>query len=131
VIERGQSFLIPSGPDDKKHLHFIVVGPCVFPDYGCQPHVLLVSVTTLYNEDYHDPACVLEAGEHPFVRHKSYIDYRKAMIQPVAHVEKMRDQGVWSEHGKCSPAVLEKIYNGIFVSPRVKRFVQEILKSLK
>ena len=128
MILQGQSFLIPSGPGDKKHQHFVVVEPRVLPGHGRRSHVLLAGVTTIYEGVHYDSACVLEPGDHPFIKHHSYIDYRNVRIVAVTHVETMRDKGVWIENDSCSRTLIERIFAGIFVSKHVKRFVQDALR---
>jgi hypothetical protein len=34
-------------------------------------------------DQWHDPACLLGEGDHPFLRHDSYVDYYRAVIEPV------------------------------------------------
>ena len=69
----GATLLIPSGPEhdpDRMHLFVVLTNPFDDRGDGVQ-RVLLVSLSTVHDHKNHDPACVLEAGEHRFVKHES------------------------------------------------------------
>jgi hypothetical protein len=86
MIRPGQTFLVPSGPRGN-HLFIVALGPMVLPQYGRQPHFVLVSATTIYDGIPHDDACLLRPGDHPFILHDSYIFYQQTRLEPVEHVE--------------------------------------------
>jgi len=78
------TLLIPSGADGY-HLFITVNEKC---DEGQH---LLINVTSLRDGAKYDDTCILEAGEHPFIKHKSYVVYRMAFIKPAASISKMVD----------------------------------------
>lgn len=67
LCKEGSSLLVPSSPSGL-HLFVIALGPLVLDDYGSVPQVLMVSATTLREGLPHDDACILEAGDHPFIQ---------------------------------------------------------------
>ena len=70
---------MPSGTyhdPDRRHLFVI----CTDPD--ADGKVLLVSITSWTN-DLCDATCVLDAGCHEFIKHKSWAYYRKPRIELV------------------------------------------------
>lgn len=124
---QGSCLLVPSGPGEFKHLFAIAVGPQPIEGYGTQPHVIMVSVTSIKPDYPYDPACVIKAGEHPFVTHDSYVYYRDPRIESVAHVQAMVDQAVWQSKEPCSPELLERIRTGLMSSTRVPRYIKKLL----
>lgn len=116
----GNTLLIPSGPSGH-HLFILVLGPSVFPDYGANTQVIHVGITTVYDGTPYDDACVLEAGEHPFIQHRSYVAYRHARLDTAAHVATMVESGAWIPREALSPALLEKILAGARNSRQMSR----------
>lgn len=86
----GQTLLVPSGPG--LHLFFLILGPVTLADYGRVPQVALVGATTLRDGIPHDTACVLEAGEHAFIQHRSYLAYRYMRLDSTPAC---REDGPW------------------------------------
>ena len=107
----GQTLLVPSGP--ALHLFFLILGPVVLADYGPMPQLAMVSATTLRDGVPHDPACVLEAGEHPFIQHRSYLAYRYMRLDASQHLENMIHRSVWKAHAPCTAALLRRIADGV------------------
>jgi len=75
---RTASYLAPV--PDIHHLYAVMNDPC--PEGLC----LMVNVTSI-RARYHDPACLLDDGDHPFIQHPSYMLYRlaatmKAVVAP-------------------------------------------------
>jgi hypothetical protein len=83
VPYRRATLLVPSGPaqdPDRKHLFIVLTDPVQVLDYA-EKHSLLVGVTSLHADLPHDPACLLDAGDHDFIQHKSYVHYARARIE--------------------------------------------------
>src|SRR3954463_12349845 len=53
--------------------------------------ILIVNFTTW--EPHLDQACVVEAGEHPFVVHRTVVNYARVRIVPDATLEQLRTAG--------------------------------------
>lgn len=123
----GACLLIPSGPGDKSHLFTIVLGPKQLDGYGASDQVVMVSVTTVKPDFPFDPACVIQAGEHPFIDRESYVYYREPRVESVAHVNKMVETLGWQPRGACSPELFEKIMKGLRESKRLPRYVRTFL----
>lgn len=87
------TLLIPSSPDnlrDVKHLFIILTNP---PTSEKQAKVLLVNVSTVYNNHVFDDACIIEAGEHTFIKRRSFIHYRYARIEEASMLIKKVKSG--------------------------------------
>jgi hypothetical protein len=69
--------------------------------------VLMVSFTTW--QPYLDQACVLEAGDHPFVVHKTVVNYARAKVVTDAQLESLRRAGRLQPLEALSPQLLARI----------------------
>ncbi len=117
----GKTLLVPSGPQDHSHLFVMVLGPIQIPSYGSQPHVAMVSATTIRPNIPYDNACVLNPGDHPFIQHPSYIAYRWMRFDPSTHVDRMVQTNSWKPHQDCSQALTQKIIDGVCLSKQTPR----------
>ena len=123
--QAGETVLIPSGnSSDHLHLFVIVTNPKRILDGGLRDHVLLVPFCTVYNDLYKDTACILDAGEHPFINHESYVDYAFARTYPVFELEHNIRNGFFQAHRPVSNAVLVKIQNGLQTTKRIKKYIK-------
>ena len=76
-VSQRDAFLIPSHPgidEDEYHLFTVLTDPAK------DNSVLLVNASTVYTGVVHDTTCYLNVGDHPFIRHLSYIFYAKSRI---------------------------------------------------
>lgn len=122
----GDCFLIPSG--GKHHLFTIVLGPKPLDGCGPSDQVIVVSVTTLRPDARHDPTCILQAGEHPFITHESYVYYRQPEVYTVDEVDKRVATMGWQGKEPCSPELYAKISDGLRRSKMVPNYIKELLK---
>lgn len=108
---KGSAFLAPY--NDELHL-FVAMND---PDKGGQ--CLLLMVTTI-RKRRHDPACVIQAGEHEFIRHPSYVLYRTAETALARHITNMIDKKIYVPKADVSQELFEKLANGIFDSDEIR-----------
>jgi len=123
---RRATLLIPSGPDDdpdRKHLFIIITDPVDNPG-----EVLLVSMSTIRDDFPYDDSCILSPGDHPFVKHESYIDYGKARILTAVSLMRGEADGSLIHKGAIDEEVIVKICDGLMTSrrtsPKVQKFYQ-------
>jgi len=129
VCAKGASLLVPSGPDSKKHLFVIAMDPSKLEGYGNHPMVLMVGASSRKEGVAHDGACELKAGDHPFITHDSFIDYRFARIESASDVERKVQAGTFIVKQACSPELLARIVRGALSSRRINREFRQILKA--
>jgi hypothetical protein len=86
------------------HLWMILSDPEIDP-----ARVLLVNFTTW--RSYHDQACVLEGGEHPFVHHRTCVNYRDARLHSMAQLEALQQDGLIEPHERLTSELLRLIRN--------------------
>lgn len=102
----------------KNHLWAVMNNECSEGD------CLLLMVTTTYEGRKHDPACELNAGDHPFIDHPSHVCYRLANRSSVAHVRRMLAKGVYVAKEDFPGATFARIAAGIFASDDCPRWAQ-------
>ncbi|MBY9067771.1 hypothetical protein K1X12_12735 [Hyphomonas sp. WL0036] len=118
------TLFIPSNIKDDKHLFFILNDAC---KQGCH---LLVNVTSIYEGVHFDPACVVEVGEHPFIKHKSYMNYRLADVHVSARLTKMVGLRYFTPGDAASEELVEKILKGAEASDYIPKRILKYLKSI-
>ena len=128
VVARHQSFLVPSGSardEDAKHLHIISTSPC--KNGLC----LLLTTSTIREGVWHDPTRVLEAGCHPFINQKSFVNYARSIVKRCDGIVKCVEG--WTYHPKenFDADLTELILTGVWESEMTPNYVFDYLNSLK
>lgn len=120
----GGTLFIASGPSGD-HLFVIAFEPRHIEGYGSSEQALLVPVCTAYPGGKHDPACIVQAGEHGFVVHESYLDYRSSRIESVSHIRDRINDGTFREHAAVTEPLLHRVLQGLGNSTRVPRYIKD------
>ena len=108
------TLLIPSGSasdQERKHLFVLLTDPQGDDEKSRQ--VLMVSASTVKPGVRYDPTCLLYQGDHPFIRHKSYIAYQRARIELVMKVVNGVKAGVLIQHETMDSAIFARICKGL------------------
>lgn len=117
----GVAFLIPY---EKKeyHLHFILTPPLRRKNIE---EVLVIGITSTKV----DPDFTLTQSDHPFIKHKSYINYPRARIISVEHIKKNLEINEYKRRGVADKDVAEYICRGLLDSrhslPQHRKFYRE------
>jgi hypothetical protein len=119
VLKKG-TILIPSGTtfDPGKHHLFVV---CT--DACKDGKHLLVPIATWTN-DLCDDTCRLTAGEHRFIKHASYILYRKARIEAGVDLVKGVEERVLAPDDPMNGQTFLRIANGVCRSLQTPRKIK-------
>jgi hypothetical protein len=123
VIEPGTTLLIPSGPSHdpgRFHLFIALTAPQCIDVADPVLFVPMVSLSTLAASRPFDSACLLRAGEHPFVRHDSYVAYGLAICQPLSKLEAGIQRGMYELREPLTPTILERVLKGALESKHIK-----------
>lgn len=104
-----------------KHLFIICTDIC---DKGC--HVV-VPLTTYVN-NLCDDTCAIDRGEHAFVKHKSYILYRKAEIREAAALIAGVANRIMAPHDDMNGQTFLRIKNGLCRSIHTPRKVKKYIR---
>ena len=63
--------------------------------------MLIVNFTTRREDS--DPACILQAGEHPFVNHETCVNYAGAKVVSEAQIQTLLQKGLLTSHLPFQP----------------------------
>ena len=70
-----------------EHLYFVISDP------DPEENVLVVNLTTFNNKPYEDSSCILNKGDHPFIKRSSNIFYYKAQEYSLIKLTQMSFSG--------------------------------------
>ncbi|RWI20333.1 hypothetical protein [Mesorhizobium sp.] len=76
--------------------------------------VLLVNISSIKPDQFHDPACEIAGGAHPSIPNDSFVSYKHALAMPVSKIQKFVDS--WYYHPKepvSDDSLFERICAGI------------------
>lgn len=121
----GGTLFIASGPTGD-HLFVIASNPIQIQGYGSSEQVLLVPFCSVCPK--HDPSCIVKIGEHEFVKHESFVDYRSSRVESVSHIRARIAEGIFKEHRPVSEHLLRRIQQGLANSTRVPRHIKDDFK---
>jgi hypothetical protein len=119
-MAKGYSFLSQGDPTLKgiiKHLNVIITEPNEDIAY------LVVPVTTYYRNADGDPiqgqdkSCILNAGSHPFIKHESYVLYKKARQMSSVEIAAGILKGLLVKKEDMDPEIIHEMQEGAKVSP--------------
>lgn len=110
------SLLIPSGTNEdptKKHL-FILLTDSV--DIQSVISNILVPVNSYDGLRGQDATCILNSGDHKFIKHDSFIVYAKMRDEQTDKLLKAVKEGTFIGHEPLSDDVFNKIIQGVKTS---------------
>lgn len=104
-----------------KHLHVIITDTAKYPD-----RVVLVSFSRVWPGC--DPACLLEPGDHPFIREKTYVAYEWARNPSLTSLQQLFQNGECEEREPASPELVQRIIDGALQSDEIPLAIQEEIR---
>ncbi len=111
-MEAGETFYLPDKSADG-HLWIVISDPKKDPD-----RVLLVSMTS-YDVDKEE-VCLIDAGDHPNVKHKTCICYKPARATSLENLDRLRGSGYLQMQEPVSADLLQRIRRGAALSRRIE-----------
>jgi hypothetical protein len=117
VCQKGETYLIPSGPDN--HLFVVVTEE---DHHGMH---ILVNVSSVDATFPHDQTCLLNEGDHDFIMRPSYVAYEFAVQRHKNFIDDKAKKKVYKKHKDASPKLVTKICCGIKKSPFTKRAIKD------
>jgi len=109
----GDTFL--HDRDRWEHLQVVLSDPAVNPS-----KIVFVNFSS---QPYHERTCVIEPGEHPYVKKQTYIPYQFAYVLPLAYLEEAESSGRLRKQAPLSSTLLQR---AIFGASRSRRMATEI-----
>jgi hypothetical protein len=108
---------------DIEHLYFVISDICRDSN-----NVLVVNMTTLYDEKFADLSCILDIKDHPSVKHKSYVLYKEAMEVSIGDIMVGIMKKDYKRVADISDNLLKKIQDGAkkskFFPSKFKKFYE-------
>lgn len=127
--QAGDTFFMQSGSSE--HLFVVLANPNTYPDEGYGQRLCLVSVnfTSIRNGQHIDSACIITEGEHPFIRHDSYVLYERMQFIDYERTCEAVNSGVYRASTPISAELLQRIIDGIQQSGAVKRKFKNLFRN--
>jgi len=125
ACRRGAAYLGPTenenNPDIKqKHLFIVLTEPSE------DGEAVTVGVSTVRDSTPDDElTCKLNKGDHPFIRHQSYADYKRARIEKASMLENKYARKMIRPMEDLDDEVLRRVCAGLLKSKKVRLRVQE------
>lgn len=117
----GGTLLMPTGIE--KHFFVIATAPCP------ENRVALVNISTVHAMKHHDSTCVLDVGDHEFIKRKSYVYYARARIEPAGGLIRGVRAGTFIPRQSVSAATLERICDGFLESDEVPQIIARYVRA--
>jgi hypothetical protein len=102
-VQEGNTFLLPGEED---HLWMVISDPVKDLEN-------VIVVRFLSYQEYTEQTCILESGDHPFVKHKTCVDYAGAGLVTDARLEELKSRGRLKLKANLSPLILAKIREAV------------------
>lgn len=119
-MRAGFAFIFADRPD-VEHLWFVVV---------VKDGTAVIANFTSWRLGY-DESCVVEAGEHPFLRKRSIVLYSAARVVPICNLEAALKKKGCREFGHpLSAELLLKIQRGAISSPQTPLKARSLVETL-
>ena len=106
------------------HPHVVLCEP-----FGPEEQVLVVNRTTLHSECIED-ACVLQAGDHPMIRHPSAMAYSRAHLWRKERIQFAIANDSLAELAPLAQSILQCVIEGGRRSPELRKEWKSILPKI-
>jgi len=103
-----------------KHLIIIISEP------GMDANQIVTANFTSWRADK-DQSCIVEAGEHRFVKKRSCLEYRSDKLVTLSQYNGFMSSGRLISHDRVSKALLGRILEGAAISPYIPLGNRQIL----
>ena len=122
TLNCGDTFLTGDGDEDNFHL-WVIITP---PQAG---EVVTVCIVTAHRRS--ERLIVLNAGDHPFIKHESVVAYYFSKIRMVEDIEEMLARGLAKKREPVNPELLRRIQTGLLDSDFIPNAVRAYYSSVK
>ncbi len=119
---RGGDTFQAADPQREPHLWIILSAPERYPEAP----VLIVNLTSLRPGS--ETTCLLTRGDHPFIRHKSCVNYRDSRLVDRRKLEDAFERRLLLRRRRMSARLLRRIRAGAAASPRIPLANLQILR---
>lgn len=124
VFQQGTLFIL-TGP--VPHLHVVMNDPVHCGEIN-EMSVLVVNFSSIQPGTFHDSACVLQPGCHPFINRESWVVYRGATVLKVPRLEAQITAGDVRPDAPVSRLIYDQVRAGFdlsdLVAPKISRYLR-------
>lgn len=124
LFQQGTLFIL-TGP--VHHLHVVMNDPVFCNEIG-DMSVLVVNISSVQNGAFHDPACILQPGCHPFITRASWVVYRGATVLKVPRLEAKIASGDVRPDNPVTKLVYDQVRLGFDSSDLVAAKIERYLR---
>src|SRR5438132_6013464 len=117
-MDAGATFLVPGVVDP--HLWIVLSDPRIDRE-----NVLIVNLTTVTR--LKEQACIIERGEHPWVTHRTCVNYQDAKVVSLEKLYRLKDSGHLRLQDPLSATLLQRVRYTAALSVRIAFDKREIL----
>lgn len=110
----GDSFVFRSGSDGY-HLWVVTSDPFQNP-----AKVLIVNLTTVRGGHFEDLSCIFEAGEHHWIKNKSYVAFDSARVERSDYLDRLETGTTVEMHNPFPDTLLKRIHAGAAISQNLE-----------
>lgn len=105
----------------KQHLWIVLNDPA-------EPDCVVVIVNLTTAAAYKQPSnCTLHPGDHPFVKHESFVAFQHATLTRVNNLQRALRVNVFRKHAELKPEVLRRVQNAAIHSPLLNPDCKRVL----
>jgi len=104
-MPKKQTFLDQPTEEKIRHLRIVIT------DASSDGEYLTVPIDTL-KYPYQDKSCILHVGDHSFIKHESFVNYRFAQVISYPQLFNGLRKGVFVKKEDISDEVLKRIQDG-------------------
>ena len=91
--------------------------------------VLAVNISSVREGAPYDDTCILHAGDHPFVKHDSYVRYRDAVAMRVSRIRFAIETQEISVLDRLDDDIFSQVIEGFQKSEQTKTKIKKMLES--
>ncbi|MDP2807333.1 MAG: hypothetical protein Q8O74_04250 [bacterium] len=124
-MRTGDAFLmhLPGSVADPYYHLFIVLTD---PEPGTE-QIVAVMLSTVRRTT--DDTVVLQAGEHPFIKHPTAVQFSTANYYKAKRIERAYVSGICHERERITAVVLDKIRAGLLASPYTVNAIRDYCRT--
>jgi len=123
-LRAGDVFINSRSGSIPSHLWFILSDPGEDPE-----HVLIVNATSAFQGRDVDSSCILKPGDHPFIRHESYIFYDGARQTAARKLKEGFETEILRFQESASDQLLLRVRTGLMQSPHAEERHKALLRT--
>jgi len=102
----GDAFVRRAGKDGH-HLWVVVSNP-----FQNDREVLILNLTSIRNSPFDDLSCVFDAGDHPWIRHPTFVNYYRSEVHSDRYLDNLVKSGAAKLWNPFIQPQLQRIWTG-------------------